>query len=111
MIVRPNQLWQADISYIPLERGFMYMVAIIDVYSRKILSWSISNAMNTEWCLQVYEDAIKQFGCPEILNTDQGSQFTSPIFTKVSGNRDIKISMDAKARALDNIFIEHFWGA
>ena len=111
MIVRPNQVWQADISYIPLERGFMYMVAIIDVYSRKILNWSISNTMNTEWCLQVYEDAIKQFGCPEILNTDQGSQFTSPIFTNASVDRDIKISMDGKGRALDNIFIERFWRA
>ena len=111
MINRPNQVWQADITYIPLERGFMYMVAIIDVYSRKVLNWSISNTMNVEWCLQVYEDAIKQFGCPEILNTDQGSQFTSPIFTKASIDRDIKISMDGKGRALDNIFIERFWRA
>jgi putative transposase len=111
IINRPNQVWQADITYIPLERGFMYMVAIIDVYSRKVLNWSISNTMNVEWCLQVYEDAIKQFGCPEILNTDQGSQFTSPIFTKASIDRDIKISMDGKGRALDNIFIERFWRA
>ncbi len=111
IIDRPNQVWQADITYIPLERGFMYMVAIIDVYSRKVLNWSISNTMNVEWCLQVYEDAIKQFGCPEILNTDQGSQFTSPIFTKASIDRDIKISMDGKGRALDNIFIERFWRA
>jgi len=111
IINRPNQVWQPDITYIPLERGFMYMVAIIDVYSRKVLNWSISNTMNVEWCLQVYEDAIKQFGCPEILNTDQGSQFTSPIFTKASIDRDIKISMDGKGRALDNIFIERFWRA
>jgi len=111
IINRPNQVWQADITYIPLERGFMYRVAIIDVYSRKVLNWSISNTMNVEWCLQVYEDAIKQFGCPEILNTDQGSQFTSPIFTKASIDRDIKISMDGKGRALDNIFIERFWRA
>ena len=111
MIVRPNQVWQADISYIPLECGFMYMVAIIDVYSRKILNWSISNTMNTEWCLQVYEDAIKQFGYPEILNTDQGSQLTSPIFTNAPVDRGIKISMHGKGRALDNIFIERFWRA
>jgi len=111
IINRPNQVWQPDITYIPLERGFMYMVAIIDVYSRKVLNWSISNTMNVEWCLQVYEDAIKQFGCPEILNTDQGSQFTSPIFTKASIDRDIKISMDGRGRALDNIFIERFWRA
>ena len=110
-IVRPNQVWQTDITYIPLERGFMYMVAIIDVFSRKVLNWSISNTMNVEWCLQVYEDAIKQYGCPEIINTDQGSQFTSPIFTKASLDRDIKISMDGKGRALDNIYIERFWRA
>ena len=110
-IVHPNQVWQTDITYIPLERGFMYMVAIIDVFSRKVLNWSISNTMNVEWCLQVYEDAIKQYGCPEIINTDQGSQFTSPIFTKASPDRDIKISMDGKGRALDNIYIERFWRA
>lgn len=111
VINRANQVWQTDITYIPLERGFMYMVAIIDVYSRKVLNWSISNTMNVEWCLQVYEDTIKQYGCPEIINTDQGSQFTSPIFTKASLDRDIKISMDGKGRALDNIYIERFWRA
>jgi len=110
-IVCPNQVWQTDITYIPLERGFMYMVAIIDVFSRKVLNWSISNTMNVEWCLQVYEDAIKQYGCPEIINTDQGSQFTSPIFNKASLDREIKISMDGKGRALDNIYIERFWRA
>ena len=110
-IDRPNQVWQTDITYIPLERGFMYMVAFIDVYSRKVLNWSISNTMNIEWCLQVYEDTIKQFGCLEILNTDQVSQFTSPIFTKASLHRDIKISMDGKGRALDNVYIERFWRA
>jgi putative transposase len=110
-IVRSNQVWQTDITYIPLERGFMYMVAIIDVFSRKVLNWSISNTMNVEWCQQVYEDAIKQYGSPEIINTDQGSQFTSPIFTKVSLDREIKISMDGKGRALDNIYIERFWRA
>lgn len=111
LINRPNQVWQTDITYIPLERGFMYMVAIIDVFSRKVLNWSISNTMNVEWCVQVYEDAIKEYGCPEILNTDQGSQFTSPIFTNVSLKRNIKISMDGKGRALDNIYIERFWRA
>ena len=108
-IERPNQVWQADITYIPLERGFMYMVAFIDVYSRKIPNWSISNSMTVEWCLQVYEDAIAKYGAPEIINTDQGSQFTSPIFTKVSLDREIKISMDGKGRALDNVFVERFW--
>lgn len=110
-IVRPNQVWQTDITYIPLERGFMYMIAVIDVYSRKVLNWSISNTMSAEWCLQVYEDAIDQYGCPEIINTDQGSQFTSTIFTEASLKRGIRISMDGKGRALDNIYIERFWRA
>lgn len=110
-INRPNQVWQTDITYIPLERGFMYKIAFIDVFSRKILNWSISNTMNVEWCAQVYQDAIEQYGCPEILNTDQGSQFTSPVFTKISIDNDIKISMDGKGRALDNIYIERFWRA
>lgn len=108
-ITKPNQVWATDITYIPLERGFMYCVAIIDVYSRKVLNWSVSNTMNVEWCAQVYQDAIEQFGCPEILNTDQGSQFTSPIFTKISLDNKVKISMDGKGRALDNIYIERFW--
>lgn len=110
-IVRPNQVWQTDITYIPLERGFMYMIAIIDVYSRKVLNWSVSNTMNVEWCAEVYQDAINEYSCPEILNTDQGSQFTSPIFTKISIENNIKISMDGKGRALDNIYIERFWRA
>lgn len=110
-IVRPNQVWQTDITYIPLERGFMYMIAVIDVFSRKVLNWSISNTMDTEWCLQVYEDAIAEYGCPEIINTDQGSQFTSTSFTDASLKRGIRISMDGKGRALDNIYIERFWRA
>lgn len=110
-INRPNQVWQTDITYIPLERGFMYQIAFIDVFSRKILNWSISNTMNVEWCAQVYQDAIEQYGCPEILNTDQGSQFTSSVFTKISMDNEIKISMDGKGRALDNIYIERFWRA
>lgn len=108
-ITRANQVWETDITYIPLERGFMYCLAFIDVYSRKIINWSISNTMNVEWCVQVYEDAIKEFGCPEILNTDQGSQFTSPLFTKISLDNDVQLSMDGKGRALDNIYIERFW--
>jgi putative transposase len=110
-VVRPNQVWQTDITYIPLERGFMYMIAIIDVFSRKVLNWSISNTMDAEWCLQVYEDAIAEYGCPEIINTDQGCQFTSTIFTNASLKRGIRISMDGKGRALDNIYIERFWRA
>lgn len=109
VIDRPNQVWETDITYIPLFRGFMYMVAIIDVYSRKIMNWSVSNTMNVEWCKEVYEDAIMMHGKPEILNSDQGSQFTSPVFTQVSIDNEIKISMDGKGRALDNIYIERFW--
>lgn len=108
-IERPNQVWEMDITYIPLWRGFMYMVAIIDVHSRKIMNWSISNTMTVEWCKEVYEDAIKTHGCPEIINTDQGSQFTSLIFTEISSKNNIQISMDGKGRALDNIYIERFW--
>ncbi len=115
-IVRPNQVWQTDINYIPLNRGFMYMIAIIDVYSRKVLHRSISNTMNVVpmaigRCKSITREAIEQYGCPEILNTDQGSQFTSPMFTKISMDNNIKISMYGKGRALDNIYIERFWRA
>lgn len=109
VIDRPNQVWETDITYIPLFRGFMYMIAIIDVYSRKIMNWSVSNTMNVEWCKEVYQDAIMMHGKPEMLNSDQGSQFTSPVFTQVSIDNEIKISMDGKGRALDNIYIERFW--
>lgn len=111
VIDRPNQVWETDITYIPMFRGFMYMVAFIDVFSRKIMNWSISNSMTAEWCKEVYQEAIRMHGKPEIINTDQGSQFTSPIFTSVSMAQEnqIKISMDGKGRALDNIYIERFW--
>ena len=110
-IDRPNQVWEIDITYIPLFRGFMYMVAIIDVYSRRVMNWSVSNTMDVAWCKEVYEDAIRMHGKPEIINSDQGSQFTSPVFTAVSlaEENSIRISMDGKGRALDNIFIERFW--
>jgi putative transposase len=106
---RPNQVWQTDITYIPMFRGFMYMNAIIDVYSRKILNWSISNSMDKEWCIELLEDTIKQYGSPEIHNSDQGSQYTSAQYIKVLKKNDIQISMDGKGRALDNIYIERFW--
>lgn len=108
-IERPNQVWQTDITYIPMFRGFMYMVAIIDVYSRKILNWSISNSMTAEWCTEVLEDAIKRYGKPEIHNSDQGSQFTSAEFINMLKQHEIAISMDGKGRALDNVYIERFW--
>lgn len=108
-IERPNQIWQTDITYIPMFRGFMYMAAIIDVYSRKILNWSISNSMTTEWCKELLEDTIQMYGTPEIHNSDQGSQYTSNTYVNVLKDNEIKISMDGKGRALDNIYIERFW--
>lgn len=108
-IARPNQVWCTDITYIPMKKGFMYLTAIIDVYSRKILGWSISNALDARWCLQMLEETIKMHGVPEIVNTDQGSQYTSALWTQYLANLGIKISMDGKGRALDNIWIERFW--
>jgi putative transposase len=108
-INRPNQVWASDITYIPMFRGFMYMYAIIDVYSRKIVGWDVSNTMSVEWCKSITREAIEKYGKPEIFNTDQGSQFTSPVFINELKKYDIKISMDGKGRALDNIYIERFW--
>lgn len=108
-IERPGQVWQTDITYIPMLRGFMYMNAIIDVYSRKILNWSISNSMDKQWCIELLEDTIAEHGAPEIHNSDQGSQYTSTQYVKVLKENKIQISMDGKGRALDNIYIERFW--
>ncbi len=108
-ITRPNQVWAADITYIPMYSGFMYLYAIIDVFSRKIMGWGVSNTMDTEWCRSITEETIEVHGKPEIFNTDQGSQFTSPIFINELKKNNIKISMDGKGRALDNIYIERFW--
>lgn len=108
-IKHSNQVWASDITYIPMFRGFMYMYAIIDVYSRKIVGWDVSNTMSVEWCKSVTNEAIEKHGKPGIFNTDQGSQFTSPIFINILKKHDIKISMDGKGRALDNIYIERFW--
>jgi len=108
-VTQPNEVWQTDITYVPMFRGFMYMAAIIDVYSRKILGWSISNTMTTKWCVELLEDTIKTHGKPQIHNSDQGSQYTSELYIKTLQKNDIKISMDGKGRALDNIYIERFW--
>lgn len=108
-IERPNQVWQTDITYIQMHRGFMYMAAIIDVYSRKILNWSISNSMSKEWCVELLNDTVDQFGAPETHSSDQGSQYTSDLYIKALKNHEIKISMDGRGRALDNIYIERFW--
>lgn len=104
-----NQVWQTDITYIPMFRGFMYMAAIIDVHSRKILNWSISNSMSAEWCTELLNDTIKQYGTPKIHNSDQGSQYTSDLYIAALKKHQIQISMDGKGRALDNIYIERFW--
>jgi putative transposase len=108
-IERPNQVWQTDITYIPMFRGFMYMAAIIDVYSRKVLNWSISNSMTADWCIELLEDTIQMYGAPEIHNSDQGSQYTSQEYIETLKKHQIKISMDSKGRALDNVYIERFW--
>ena len=107
-IVRPNQVWSADITYIRVRSGFLYLVAIMDWYSRYVLSWRLSNSMDVFFCLEALEDALVQ-GCPDIFNTDQGSQFTSNDFTGILLNKGIKISMDGRGRAFDNIFIERLW--
>ena len=108
-IIRPNQVWSADITYIRLLHGFVYLVAIIDWYSRKVLAWRLSNTMDAGFCVDCLEEAIKNFGVPEIFNTDQGSQFTSNSFTGVLIKNGITISMDGRGRALDNIFVERLW--
>lgn len=108
-ITAANQAWAIDITYLPMRRGFMYLCAIIDLHTRYVLSWSLSNTMTAQWCCQVVEDAIATHGRPQILNSDQGSQFTSQEYTQLLQRHQIAISMDGKGRALDNIFIERLW--
>lgn len=108
-VTRPNQVWATDITYIPMEKGFMYLTAIIDLYSRCVLNWSVSNSMDADWCAEVLQEAIDMHGKPEIVNTDQGSQYTSEIFVTTVLSNDIKLSMDGKGRAIDNVFIERLW--
>jgi putative transposase len=107
-ITRPNQVWAADITYIPMARGFLYLVAIIDWYSRYVLSWRLSNTLEAGFCVEALEEALKK-GKPEIFNTDQGAQFTSEAFTEILKEHDIKISMDGKGSYNDNLFIERLW--
>lgn len=109
VIDRPNQVWATDLTYIPMARGFVYLVAIMDWYSRKVLAWRVSNTLDAGFCVDALEDAIEQYGTPEIFNTDQGSQFTSETFTNVLRNNGIRISMDGKGRWLDNVFVERLW--
>ena len=109
IIDKPNQVWATDITYIPMARGFLYLIAIMDWYSRKVLSWRLSNSMDTAFCIEALEEAMAKYGVPEIFNTDQGSQFTSEEFTGVLKSSDIKISMNGKGRWMDNVFIERLW--
>jgi len=109
LIWLPNQVWATDITYIRLKGGYVYLTAIIDLFSRKVLSWRISNTMDTEFCISALEEAIGQYGVPAIFNTDQGSQFTSDKFVTVLEQYGIRISMDGVGRALDNIYIERLW--
>ena len=108
-ITRPNQVWSTDITYIRLARGFAYLVAVIDWYSRKVLAWRLSNTLDSGFCVDCLEQSLRTYGTPEIFNTDQGCQFTSDAFTGVLNCHGIAISMDGRGRALDNIFVERLW--
>jgi putative transposase len=109
VIGRPNQVWCADITYIPMQRGFLYLVAIMDWHSRKVLAWRLSNSMDTAFCVEALKEALAKHGTPEIFNTDQGSQFTSGDWIDVLTEAKIKISMDGKGRWIDNRMIERLW--
>jgi len=108
-IERSNQVWCADITYIPMRKGFLYLVAIMDWHSRKVLSWKLSNTLETDFCVAALEEALSKYGTPDIFNTDQGCQFTSFIFTNILHSNGIRISMDGRGRWLDNVFIERLW--
>ena len=108
-IDRPNQVWATDITYIPMARGFLYLVAIMDWHSRKVLSWRLSISMDSAFCLEALSEAVQTYGIPEIFNTDQGAQFTSEEFTGALKASNIRISMDGKGRWMDNVFIERLW--
>lgn len=108
-IDRPNQVWAADITYIPMARGFVYLVAVIDWFTRKVLAWRLSNTLTTDFCVEAVEEALAKYGAPDIFNTDQGCQFTSLEFTSVLKEHGIRISMDGKGRWRDNVFVERLW--
>jgi putative transposase len=108
-IERKNQVWAIDITYLPMKRGFMYLCAVIDLQTRYVVGWGISNSMTAEWCTEIVAEAIEIHGKPEIINSDQGSQFTSEAYIGLLKAQEIQISMDGKGRAVDNIFIERLW--
>jgi putative transposase len=109
VVERPNQVWCADITYIPMRRGFLYLVAVMDWHSRAVLAWRLSNTMESGFCVEALREALSRYGKPEIFNTDQGSQFTCEEFTRVLSDAEVRISMDGKGRWMDNIFIERLW--
>lgn len=108
-VVRPNQVWASDITYIPMRQGFLYLVVVLDWYSRRVLSWRLYNTLTTDFCIDVLEEAIDRYGVPEIFNTDQGTQFTSSEFTGLLKENGIRISMDGKGCWRDNVFVERLW--
>ena len=108
-VTRPNQVWAMDITYIPMRQGFVYLAAVIDWYSRKVLSWRVSITMETDFCIEAVEEAIQRYGTPDIFNTDQGSQFTSEAFTGLLKQNGIRISMDGQGAWRDNVFVERLW--
>jgi putative transposase len=108
-VSRVHQVWASDITYIPMARGFLFLVAIIDLYSRRVLAWRLSNTLETSFCVEALREALARYGRPEIFNTDQGAQFTSEEFTSVLLDGGIKISMDGRGRCLDNVFVERLW--
>lgn len=109
VIVRVHQVWATDITYVPMKTGYMYLIAIIDLYSRYVLKWAVSNTMTADWCSQVLKETLAKYPAPAIFNTDQGSQFTADVFTAVLLAANVQISMDGKGRAIDNIFVERLW--
>jgi len=109
VIDRPNQVWATDICYLPMAKGFMYLVAVMDWATRRVLSWRVSNTMDSDFCVEALEEALERYGAPEIFNTDQGAQFTSEAFTGVLKDHEIAISMDGKGRWVDNVFVERLW--
>ncbi len=108
-ITRANQVWASDICYVPMAKGFMYLVAIMDWHTRKVLSWRVSNTMDSDFCVEALEEALSRYGTPGIFNTDQGAQFTADAFTRVLKDHDVTISMDGKGRWIDNVFVERLW--
>ena len=108
-VERPDQVWATDICYLPMAKGFMYLVAIMDWHSRRVLSWRVSNTMDTDFCVEALEEALQRYGSPDIFNTDQGAQFTAEAFTEVLKEHNVQISMDGKGRWLDNVFVERLW--